>query len=198
MTRKLLDDWRVAKRDLAPRQQGAELGAAPTTPPDVAGGAMLPQSASTPHTRKVAIITSAMAEPVMKRIAGDIRRTTGQDVRVVPVINQFFGPLVTVAGLICGQDALDTIATACADLDEGDLLLMPRVMLDTAGTRFLDDITVADFRAQVRPQVIFAKTAEELRDALSSSPGGRAHPVVAALPSTMETHEVATTTAVGL
>jgi len=202
MTRKLLDDWRVAKRELAPRQPDAQSDVAPSTPPAVAGDASLPQPASMPHVRKVAIITSAMAEPVMKRIAGDIRRTTGLDVRVVPVINQFFGPLVTVAGLICGQDALDTIAATCADFDEGDLLLLPRVMLDTAGTRFLDDITVAEFRTRVRTPVIFAKTAEELRDALSSSPGGRARgrmlPVVATSSSATGTHAGATTPAVGV
>ncbi|HLY30678.1 MAG TPA: DUF512 domain-containing protein [Ktedonobacterales bacterium] len=140
MTRKLLDDWRRAKHAL----------------PGLA------------RTIKVALLTSTMAEPVIARIAGDIRRATGLDVRVMPVVNQFFGPLVTVAGLICGQDALDEIARSCADLGEGDLLLLPRVMLDTPGKRFLDDITIEQFRAQVRPQVVFAQSAEEIRDALAS------------------------------
>ena len=145
MTRKLLDDWRVEKRAL------------PTA-----------DTARQSEQPKVAILTSTMAEPVMRRIGRDIERTTELDVRVLPVENIFFGPTVTVAGLLCGQDTLDAIARSCADLTEDDLILLPRVMLDTAGTRFLDDITLEDFRARVRPQVVFAKTAEELRAAIAT------------------------------
>jgi len=143
MTRKLLDDWRAAKR-------------------------MLPAKTITEPRPKVAILTSTMAEPIIKRISGDISHATELDVRVVPVANRFFGEQVTVAGLICGQDALDEIARSCADLGEDDLLLAPRVMLDTPGNRFLDDITVEAFRSQVRPQVVFAKTADDICAALAS------------------------------
>lgn len=165
MTRKLLDDWRAVKRELPARDT-------PTAPDEITPEAMANVAPDTtpPAPRKVAIITSVMAEPVMKRIAGAIRRRMGLDIRVVPVVNQFFGPLVTVAGLICAQDALDTLATACADFTERDLLLLPRVMLNTPGARFLDDMSVEAFRAQVRPQIVFAKTAADLRAALIAAP----------------------------
>ncbi|HUY78197.1 MAG TPA: DUF512 domain-containing protein [Ktedonobacterales bacterium] len=197
MTRKLLDDWRAVKRDLAASQlyMAADAVGAPI---DTTLGVM-PPDASQP-ARKVAILTSVMAEPVMRRIAGDIRRTTRIDVRVVPVVNQFFGPLVTAAGLICAQDALDTIATACADFGERDLLLLPRVMLDTAGARFLDDMTVADFRAQIRPRVVFAKTASELRDALTRPPATLAEPAltVAGASTTLRKRDETTAAEVGV
>jgi putative radical SAM enzyme (TIGR03279 family) len=147
MTRKLLDDWRREKAAL-PQQAGGQAGDA--------------------HARRAAIITSVMAAPVMRRIAREMTRATGLDVRVVPVVNQLFGPLVTVAGLLGAQDTLDAIARELADLGPDDLLLAPRVMLDNAGVRFLDDVTLAEFRQRVSPRVVFAKTAEELRAAIGS------------------------------
>jgi putative radical SAM enzyme (TIGR03279 family) len=161
MTRKLLEDWRSAKRSLG-------------NPPSVT-------SAEPP---RVAIVTSAMAAPIIERLARDIRKATGREVRVVPVVNQFFGPLVTVAGLLCAQDALDTLAARCADFGPDDLVLLPRVMLDNAGTRFLDDITVEEFRSRLAARAVFAKTAAELVTAIQEHgyPDGRAGaalPVVA-------------------
>jgi len=156
MTRKLLDEWRGAKRDLTP-------------------------ATSASPTPRIAMLTGAMAEPVLRRIGRDIQRATGYATRVIVVENAFFGPTVTVAGLLCGQDVLDAIARACADLTENDLLLLPRVMLDAAGTRFLDDMTLDDFRAHVRPRVVFAKTAEELRVAVATHTP-QASTLVAALP----------------
>jgi putative radical SAM enzyme (TIGR03279 family) len=141
MTRKLLDDWRHEREALS-RVDGR-----------------LP---------RVAILTSVMAEPVMRRISRDIARRTGLAPRVVAVPNQLFGPIVTVAGLIGGRDALDAIARELADFTEDDLLLAPRVMLDNAGVRFLDDMTREEFTAAVRPRVVFAKTAAELCAAMAA------------------------------
>ena len=84
------------------------------------------------------------------------------------MVNQLFGSIVTVAGLLGGRDMLDAIAREFADFGPDDLLLLPRVMLDNAGVRFLDDVTLAEFTAQVTPRVVFAKTAAELRAALGS------------------------------
>ncbi len=139
MTRKLLDDWRTERRGL-------------------------PQEV--PDRRKVVIITSTMAEPVIARLARDLGRIGGLEVRVVPVENQFFGSTTTVAGLLCGQDVLDEIGRSCADLGPEDLLLLPRVMLDNAGTRFLDDMMVGDFTRRAPAPVVFARGAAELAAAI--------------------------------
>ncbi len=121
MTRKLLDEWRAARRGLAEMEKRVR-----------ASG------------RRLAIVTSTMAEPIMRDIARDIQRATGGEVRVVAVENGFFGPLVTVAGLLCGADVRDAI------------------MLDNAGTRFLDDVTVADFEATAPSPIVWAKSAEDI------------------------------------
>jgi putative radical SAM enzyme (TIGR03279 family) len=141
MTRHLLDAWRQARGRLP-------------APGECAG--------------TVAMLTATMALPVMERIAGDIRSATGLDVLLIPVANRFFGPTTTVAGLLCGQDVLDAIRERCADLTDADLVLLPRVMLDNAGERFLDDLTADQLRVQVRPRVEFLRTAEEIVAAVRS------------------------------
>src|SRR5262249_60825332 len=107
---KLLGDWPAANRPLPP------------------GG---------PAGRKVALVTGVMAAPVIERLAHHLRRVAGLEIRVLPVANRFWGELVTVAGLLCGQDVLDELAARCAGFAPDDLILLPRVMLDTAGGRFL-------------------------------------------------------------
>ncbi|WIG61979.1 MAG: Fe-S oxidoreductase, related to NifB/MoaA family with PDZ N-terminal domain [Ktedonobacterales bacterium] len=139
MTRKLVEDWRVAKRTL-------------------------PTALEQP--RKVAILTSAMAAPIITKLARDLRAIAGLDVRVLPVTNVFFGPIVTAAGLLCGQDVLDEIARSCPDFTPDDLLLLPRVMLDNAGKRFLDDVTIEDFIARAPGRVVFARDAAALAAAV--------------------------------
>lgn len=144
MTRKLLDDWRVARKTL-------------------------PETLHAP--RRVGIVTSAMAQPVIERMARDLRRIGNIEVRVLPIENRFFGPIVTVAGLLCGQDVLDQAREQCGDFTGDDLLLLPRVMLDNAGKRFLDDVTVEDFRAQAPAPVTFARTADEMAGAIRALAG---------------------------
>ena len=135
MTRKLLDEWRAARRGLAEARASG---------------------------RRLAIVTSTMAEPIMRDIARDIQRATGGEVRVVAVENGFFGPLVTVAGLLCGADVRDALAARLADFTHDDVILCPRIMLDNAGTRFLDDVTVADFEATAPSRIVWAKSAEDI------------------------------------
>jgi NifB/MoaA-like Fe-S oxidoreductase len=118
---------------------------------------------------RVGVLTSTMAEPVMAKMMREAAKLTGLEVRVVAVENQFFGPLVTVAGLLTAQDTLDTIRARFSDFTGDDLLLLPRVMLDNAGARFLDDMTVEEFRAQAPAPMVFAKSADEIVAALSSA-----------------------------
>ena len=136
MTRYLIDQWARSKRKLPARL---------TRP------------------RRVTLVTSTMAQPVIEEFAADLRLVENLDVQVLPIINQFFGPEVTVAGLLCGQDVLDTLL---ANDNLGDLVLLPRVMLDNEGKRFLDDVTVEDFKAALPVRAEFARNAPEMIDAI--------------------------------
>src|SRR5438477_149477 len=138
MTRYLMDQWARSRRKL-------------------------PANISQP--RRVTLVTSMMARPVIEQFAEDMRKVVGLEVQVLPVVNTFFGAEVTVAGLLCGQDVL-------AALEEhrnlGDLVLLPRVMLDNAGERFLDDTTVEDFKERLPVRAEFVRNAQETIEAILS------------------------------
>jgi len=121
-----------------------------------AGQRRLPRKMNQP--RKVTLVTSAMARPVIEGFASDLRAIPNLEVQVVPIINQFFGPEVTVAGLLCAQDVLKTLNE---QEHLGDLVLLPRVMLDNEGKRFLDDVTVEEFQASLPTRSTFVRNAPE-------------------------------------
>jgi putative radical SAM enzyme (TIGR03279 family) len=132
MTRHLLDHWSRQRRRLP---------------------------SSLPMPRKITIFTGTMAAPILAGIAAGLRHVAGLSVEVVPVANGFFGELVTVAGLLTGQDLLDAIL---AHPDPGDRILIPRVALDDPGERFLDDITWQDFQRRAPAPVLALRAADEL------------------------------------
>ncbi len=145
MTRFLIDQWARAKR-------------------------RLPVALS--ERRRVTIATSVMAYPVISQLAADISAIEHIEVEVKPIVNRFFGSQVTVAGLLCGQDVLDDLLELKSQGTLGELVLLPRVMLDNEGTRFLDDITVEDFKAQLVPaRVEFVRNAQETVDAVRALAG---------------------------
>lgn len=136
MTRFFLDQWQRSKRKL-------------------------PEAL--PQPRRVTLVTSVMARPIIEQFAQDMRLCHGLDVQVLPIVNTFFGPEITVAGLLCGQDVL---AALQAQDNLGDLVLLPRVMLDNEGTRFLDDMTVAEFKERLPAHTEFVRNAQETIDAM--------------------------------
>ncbi len=147
MSRYLIEQWNKTKRRLPSKMQ---------------------------EPRRVTMVTSTMARPVIEGIAEDIRKIEQVEVQVLPIVNKFFGELVTVAGLLCGQDVLSALQE---NGNLGDLVLLPRVMLDNEGVRFLDDMTVEEFKEQVPTRVEFVRNAQETIEAIR----GLARPDLAVL-----------------
>jgi putative radical SAM enzyme (TIGR03279 family) len=121
--------------------------------------------ASIPQPRHVTLVTSMMARPIIEQFAKDIREVEGLEVQVLPIVNKFFGSEVTVAGLLCGQDVLEALVE---NGNLGDLVLLPRVMLDNAGERFLDDLTVEEFKERLPVRAEFVRNAQETIEAIRS------------------------------
>lgn len=87
--------------------------------------------------RKVHIITGTSARPFFERLTQELERIRGVSIEVHIIENEFFGPKVTVAGLLTAQD----IARQIKDL-QGEVFLIPRVMLKADEEIFLDDRSV--------------------------------------------------------
>jgi putative radical SAM enzyme (TIGR03279 family) len=90
--------------------------------------------------KKFLTFTGISFYPFLKRFAE--RLSDKEDVRidVMPVENKFFGPSITVAGLLTGRDV---VRTALGSADGHEAILVPDVVLN-GEDRFLDDITLRD------------------------------------------------------
>jgi putative radical SAM enzyme (TIGR03279 family) len=122
-----------------------------------------------PERKRVTLVTSTMAQPVIEGLATDLQQIENLDVQVLPIVNKFFGPSVTVAGLLCGQDVLEVLLDRASS---SDLILLSRVMLDNDGQRFLDDLTVEEFKERLAPaRVEFVRNAQETIDEIRALAG---------------------------
>lgn len=72
--------------------------------------------------------------------------------------NRFFGPSVTVSGLLVGEDILFALRRR----DLGDVLFLPRAMFDAAGERTLDELTPMDLEERLGARIKLAGTIEEM------------------------------------
>ena len=68
----------------------------------------------------------------------------------MPVINDFFGHMINVTGLVVGRDLINTLK----DKDLGDKLLFSTSMLRSDGDLFLDDTSVDDVRNALNVEVV--------------------------------------------
>lgn len=101
----------------------------------------------------VSVATGLLAYPYICRIAEWVRERFPQRmIRVYPVKNDFFGPMITVSGLLTGRDIVAQLKGA----DLGDCLLLPENMFRAGEEVFLDDMTRTDAEnaLQVRARIV--------------------------------------------
>ncbi|MFH1927954.1 MAG: DUF512 domain-containing protein [Chloroflexota bacterium] len=119
----------------------------------------------------VAIATGTLFAPLMDQIAGEMERVLGVGISVHPVVNRFFGSMVTVAGLLTGQD----VVHAFRGKSRPDLLLLPGAMFDNAGRRrTIDDWDQDRIAEEVGTTIMVAGTVREMQVAVMSIQQDRA------------------------
>lgn len=93
--------------------------------------------------RNFSIATGVAAAPFLQKLVDEARETWHNlNGRVYPIVNDFFGHEITVAGLITGQDLISQLRGK----DLGDELLLPDVLLKFHEDVFLDDVTLSEVR----------------------------------------------------
>ena len=141
MVRQLLDEWDALKADLP----------------------VLARSSAT-------LVCGALVAPVLSHIVRELNTLTGAAIRLVPVVNQYFGPVTTVSGLLTGQD----VAAALQGRPRSEVVLLPRAMFTGrygAGSAppgiTLDGWSLEDLSAHAGSPVEMAGTISEVIAALS-------------------------------
>ena len=90
---------------------------------------------------------------------------TGIEVRVVPVENRFFGPSVTVSGLVTGGDLTERLRD-----EPGDKVFITECMLRSEGDRFLADRALREAEARLGRRIVpVGRRGEDLLEALRAA-----------------------------
>jgi NifB/MoaA-like Fe-S oxidoreductase len=110
MTRDFLDEWSKAQRRLPARM---------------------------PRPTELTLVCGTLIAPILQRIVDRLNKIVDLHVKLLPVVNQFFGETVTVSGLLMGQDVVPVLAASGAQR-----ALLPRVMFDHTGARTLDEYSL--------------------------------------------------------
>ncbi len=91
--------------------------------------------------RHVTIATGKLAAPFMRQLADIITAKFNKvTVDVISITNDFFGPDITVSGLLTGQDIIKQLSGKKL----GDCLLLSCTMLRSGEEVFLDDVTLSE------------------------------------------------------
>jgi NifB/MoaA-like Fe-S oxidoreductase len=115
----------------------------------------LPQRVARPSG--ITIVCGTLAAPVLEHAAQGLRQVAGLRVEVLPVVNQFFGEMVTVSGLLTGADVVAALRTSGAER-----AVLPRVMFDHTGTRTIDEYSPQRIAREAGTPVALAGEPDEL------------------------------------
>ena len=101
---------------------------------------------------KIALITGVAASPLMKELAlCAMQKFPRLHIDVKPIVNDFFGHNVTVAGLVTATD----IIAQTGDLSDYDFAVVPSVMLRSDEEKvFLDDISLDELSEKLNVKII--------------------------------------------
>ena len=94
--------------------------------------------------KRIGVVTGTSMAPMMPALLDEITRATGAHLELIPTVNSLFGPTVTVAGLLVGED----IRRALAGRHDLDLALIPAETINESGL-FLDDASFVAVREEL-------------------------------------------------
>lgn len=104
----------------------------------------------------LSIATGHLAYPYIKRMAEEIMEAFPEKViHVYDIRNDFFGEMITVSGLLTGQD----IIAQLKGHPLGKRLLLPQNMLRSGEEVFLDDITLSDMEKTLQVKIDIVKSS---------------------------------------
>ena len=112
------------------------------------------------------IATGKLAAPYLRALVADLNKVYPMiHVEVVEIINNFFGPRITVSGLMTGQDIMEQLK----DKKLGDRLLLPVNVLRSGEDVLLDDVRICEIEKTLQvPIRIVQSNGKDLFDALLS------------------------------
>jgi putative radical SAM enzyme (TIGR03279 family) len=116
-------------------------------------------------TESITLVCGALIAPVLGELAADLGELLGATIRALPVVNAFFGPRVTVSGLLTGQD----VRRALEQAQPRGWVFLPRAMFNREGEVTLDDLTLEDIGRGLDARCTVAGRLSEVVEAIRSA-----------------------------
>lgn len=112
----------------------------------------------------ISLVTGILAAPHIQKLTECfMERFPQYKVIVYPIVNHFFGEMITVSGLLTGQD----IIAQLKGKELGDCLLLPCNLLRSQEQDFLDDITLEEVKKALQvPIDIVESRGQDLLECL--------------------------------
>ena len=112
---------------------------------------MLPDTENEHH---VTVVTGKLPAPFLAELAEECeRRFPNHHIDVVAIRNDFFGEMITVSGLLTGQDILAQLKELKEAGKLGERVLLPCNLLRSGEETLLDDMTVTDLAEALDVQI---------------------------------------------
>jgi len=106
--------------------------------------------------REVSMATGYLPYPYVKKLAERLgEKFVNTKIHVYPIRNDFFGELITVSGLITGQD----LKAQLKDKPLGERLLLPCNMFRSQEEVFLDDVTLFELSEALQVKIDIVKSS---------------------------------------
>lgn len=108
------------------------------------------------RAKHITLVTGRLACRFIKQMAKQMEeRYEGLQIDVIAIRNDFFGEMITVSGLLTGQD----IMAQLKDRDLGEKLLLPQNVLKSGEPVFLDDYTLDDIEKALQVRIDIVKSS---------------------------------------
>lgn len=106
--------------------------------------------------QQISIATAKLAYPYIKRMAEDMMVVCPEiRINVYEIVNHFFGEMITVSGLLTGQDIISQLK----DMVLGERLLLPENVLRSGEEVFLDDVTLTEMETALQLKIDIVKSS---------------------------------------
>lgn len=104
----------------------------------------------------ISMITGQLVYPYIEKFAKRFMEVFPmKHINVYPITNYFFGEMITVTGLLTGQD----IITQCKGKELGDRAILPENVLRSGEEVLLDDTTLTDLKRALQVPVDIVKSS---------------------------------------
>ena len=106
--------------------------------------------------RELSMATGLLAYPYIQKMCNQMMEAyPNLQIHVYPITNDFFGEMITVSGLLTGQDIREQLKGK----ELGESLLLPQNVLRSGEDVFLDDLTLGDLEKALQVPINIVKSS---------------------------------------